>query len=319
MAYVTPQGYTFSSIDEYNNFMSADGPFFSSYSLEDQNWINSWGTSMDSMLEGGLRPKADILAPVPQSTPVLRDKATISPLDSMASSAGGAINSWTAAMDTPNLINAGVTGILTGLASLGTAFSASKMFKLYEQQEKLAIQNSEEQARRLQIKGDILLANMQAKHAITQGKNELAVAGSGAGAISGSFLDKLTSNYKYDIRDERTQSLETLWSVSNARREGLVQALGIAGNAMQQAIKNRNNAITGMFSGLKAMAGSLLADKRQYDTNVATTRNLYTILQQEQKFNEFYYGSLDSREVEATPASLQIEDNTGNRSGLIEI
>lgn len=319
MAYVTPQGYTFSSIDEYNNFMSADGPFFSSYSSEDQNWINSWGTNLDPMLGGGLGQKTDILAPVPQAAPVLRDKAFINPLESMANKAGGAIKGWTAAMDTPNLVNAGVTGILTGLASLGTAFSASKMFKLYEQQEQLAIQNSEEQARRLQIKGNILLANMQAKHAITQGKNELAVAGSGAGAISGSFLDKLTANYKYDTRDERTQSFETLWSVSNARREGLVQALSVAGNAMQQAIKNRNNAITGMFSGLKATADSLLADKRQYDTNVANTRNLYTILQQEQRSNESYYGKLDTKEVEATPASLQIESNTGSRTGLIDI
>lgn len=226
-------------------------------------------------------------------SPMLSDTSTAS------DNTGGSWRSWFSAVDTPNAVNAAVTGLLTGLSTLGTTLSSSKVFDLYKQQEQFAIRNSEEQARRIQIRGDILLANMEAKHAITQGKNELAVAASGAGSISGSFLDKLMANYKYDVRDERTQSLETLWAVSNAKREGLVEAIGTAGAAYQQAVKNRNAAITGLFSGLKAVAGSLLADKRQYDNNIADTRNIYAAYQAKQRQNDIYYGNLDTTGTEA--------------------
>lgn len=231
-------------------------------SITEQNWINSWGTSSDPILIAnnflGLRPRADIMAPVPESLPTLRPKEDVyTP------------TSWRDHITGADWANAGITLALSGITSLFNAFSSNKIYNMYKEQEKYMIENAAEQARRLQIRGDIALANLEAKHAVTEGTNELAVAGAGAGSISGSFLDKLMANRKYDTREEFAQSLDTLYAVDNAKRDGFIQAYSVAGKAMQQAYKQGGDYLTNFAKGLALASSALVSDVKQGYTNEA--------------------------------------------------
>lgn len=162
-----------------------------------------------------------------------------------------------------NTINAAVTGVFSALSTIAGTLSANKIYKLYEQQEQLYIENAAEEARRLKLKGDIELRNLEIQHAVAQGTQEMTVAAMG-GNLSGSALDMLTQNYKYDVMDERTSSLNTLWEVSNAKQAGYINAIQTAGQAMTLAYGNRNKALAGLGSLIKGMALPLLRDQQQY-------------------------------------------------------
>lgn len=216
--------------------------------------------------------------------------------------------------DTPNMINAGVTMFLSGISSLGQTLSMGKMYEYYKKQEDLYLEAAAEQARRIQIRGNILLANLRTKHAITEGKNELAVAGAGAGSISGSFLDKLVSNRKYNTREEFAQGLETTWAVDNAKRQGYIQALDIAGKAAQTAYNARTNAILGLVKGLQNASSSLLEDKRQEDKHRALSEQMKTYLDTELAKIDAKYGKRISNE--SVDATYQINESAGESTGL---
>lgn len=182
-------------------------------------------------------------------------------LTGVASGAMGAYNAWMPNAGA-NTANAAVTGVLSALSTLAGSLSSMSVYKLYEQQEQLYIQNANEQARRIQLKGDIALRNLEVLHATQQGKNQLGAAVSG-GRLSGSTLDVLVQNYKYNTMDERTASLQTLWEVDNAKRQGYLNAINVAGQSMSLAYKNRGNGLAALSSFIRGMSQGLLADKRQ--------------------------------------------------------
>lgn len=178
-----------------------------------------------------------------------------------ASGAMGAYNAWLPKAGA-NTANAAITGLFSALSTLSGALSSTNVYKLYQQQEQLYIQNANEQARRLQLKGDIALRNLEILHTTQQGKNELGAA-IGGGRLSGSTLDALVQNHKYNMMDERTSSLQTLWEVDNAKRQGYINAINVAGQSMSLAYKNRANALNAFSSFVRGMSQGLLADKRQ--------------------------------------------------------
>lgn len=176
-----------------------------------------------------------------------------------------------------NFVNAGVTGILTGLSALSGLFSGSNIYKYYKQQEDLYIQQGLEQARRLQLKGDIALRNIEVANTIKQGRNELAVSAGAGGRLSGSFLDVLSQNNTYNNMDERTQAIETLWEVSDARAQGYINAARVAGHSMNYAYSRRNSALSGLTGMIKAASTDLLSDletyrQEEYQANRETIR-----------------------------------------------
>ena len=173
----------------------------------------------------------------------------------------GFSNAFTNGGGGANAINAGITGIFTALGTVSDAMSSARIMKYYEQQERAYIQNAEEQARRIQLKGDITLRNLRIKNTIDQGKQELAAA-AGRGRLSGSNLDMLVQDYKVAVMDERTSSLQTLWEVENTKREGYIKAINVAGQAMAQAYKGRGQAIAGLGKGLAAAVRDLSADAK---------------------------------------------------------
>lgn len=247
------------------------------------NAINSipFADPVNSPTAPSLRSRESYLAPVP-STPDIG----LRPADTSTTS-------WTDYLTGPNLINAGVTALVSSIPTFFTMFSSSKIYDLYKQQEQLYIENANEQARRIQLQGDIALANLEARHAVSQGTNELAVAASGAGSMSGSFLDKLMANRKYDAREEFTQSLETLYAVGNAKREGLLNAYGVAGKAMQYAYEQRSNILENFMKGLSRASDSLTKDIQQGFNQEAkdyfvTVKNRQTRLK-----NDYLYSTPD--------------------------
>ncbi len=174
---------------------------------------------------------------------------------------GGIAGSFFQGTTHADTLNAGITGVFAALGTLSNTLSTSKLMKYYEQQESLYIQNAEEQARRIQLKGDIALRNLQIKHELNQGKQELAAA-AGGGRLSGSNLDMLVQDYKVAVMDERTSSLQTLWEAENTKRAGYLQAISMAGQAMAQAYKNRDQALAGLGKGLAAAVKDLSADAK---------------------------------------------------------
>lgn len=161
-----------------------------------------------------------------------------------------------------NTNNALISGALSAIGVLSDTFTARRALNLYEQQEKAYIQNAEEQAKRMRLKGEIALRNLYVEHTKMQGTNELAVAAAGAGGYSGSFLDKLVENKKYNEMDERTQKLQTLFDIDNIRRQGYVQAISTAGSAAAYANKMRSNSWNALSSMLRTISGGINADIR---------------------------------------------------------
>ncbi len=280
-----------------------------------QSDINSWGTLQNPMINNSLTvdPWANGYTPsYGNSTASITDAGT--PIG------------WTPAIgntntrsifDSPNVLNASITSALYGLSAFAQAWSSKDYYKYYEKQEQLYIENAKIQADRLETAGKIEAANIRAKHAITQGQNELAVVGAGAGSISGSFADYLTANRKNDARDEYAQDLSTLYAVSNAKRQGLTQAFSTAGQAYAQAIKQRNASVSRIFSGLAEGVGSILADIRSKDQ--ADFGNTSALSTQEQQYGSKYryYGNAVtgnfSYKTEDTEASiLNPNGTTGN-------
>jgi hypothetical protein len=279
MAYVSAEGYTFPSAEQLRAYEGGLGPISST---TEQAWINSWGTASDPMLTSnnflGLRSRENIMAPVPETLPTLRPKDT-----SYEPSA------WSDHVSRASWANAGITLALSGITSLFNAFSSNKIYNMYAEQEKYMIENAAEQARRLQIKGDIALANLKAKHAITEGTNELAIAGAGAGSISGSFLDKLMANRKYDTREEFTQSLDTLYAVDNAKRDGFIQAYNVAGQAMQHAYKQRGEYLSNFVKGLALATSDIVSDIKQGYNNEVSRYGISQKYETERSLNALKY------------------------------
>ena len=224
-----------------------------------------------------MAPVPTTMAPVPTTMAPVPTTMEPAPTTTTTMEEEGVPTGWTVApgdtdtrsiFDNPNVLNASITSTLYGLAAFAEAWSSKSFYNYYEQQEQVYLENAKIQADRLKTAGAIEAANIRAKHAITQGQNELAVVGAGAGSISGSFADYLTANRKNDMRDEYAQDLSTLYAVSNAKRQGLTQAFNTAGQAYAQAIKQRNKSISRIFIGLAEGVGSILADiraKRQAD------------------------------------------------------
>lgn len=167
---------------------------------------------------------------------------------------------WRSYVPASSWMNAGITIGLSGIGSLFGVLSSRSLYDMYDQNAKLAIENAQVQANRLQRRGNIAAANLMAQHAISEGKNELAVAGSGAGSVSGSFLDKLMANKKYDTREEFATDLNTIYAVSNARRQGYLEAYTYASQAYAKARETTGNIWSGFISGLVKATQSITKD-----------------------------------------------------------
>lgn len=194
------------------------------------------------------------------NSPVAESVNWVDKIQFGAAAAAKGYADWVGARGVGNIANACVTGVLGIIGMIGTVSASSKMQDIYRKQEAAYIDNAMQQARRLQLKGDIELRNLRYQHAISQGQDELAVAAGAHGNLSGSFLDKLVANRKYDDVDERTQSLGTLWSVTEAKRQGYINAMSTAGYAEMAALNARSNIFNTSINSITRAAKSLMDD-----------------------------------------------------------
>lgn len=238
----------------------------------------------------------------------------------------GALSTATPVTNWPaNVGNAAITGVLAGLGQLFSSWVPSNTYRYYEQQEQLYIQNGLEQARRLQLKGDIDLRNMEVAHAIERGKNTLGAAVSG-GRLSGSTLDVLTQNNKYNVMDERTQQLSTLWAVQDAKRQGYINAINTAGQAMTTAYKQRSGALNALGAFAKAFTQSIAADKRSVDVQSSVLETMRQDKIYAKDYVDWYYGTrtdtdatrVTSNEVapSLSPETVRTINSNTSASGL---
>ena len=211
----------------------------------------------------------------------------------VASTAWGNYTSWANNVTPGNMANAAVTGVLGIIGTIGTICAGSKINKLYKQQEAQYIDSAMQNARMIQLKGDIELRNLRYKHAEQQGLDELAVAAGANASLSGSFLDRLVANHKYAQADERSVSLSTLWAVTEAKREGYIKAIATAGQAELQAINTRGKLWDSGINGIMRAANSLLQDttaKKQVEAKREVID--YAIQKKQDLIDYMYYNPL---------------------------
>lgn len=261
---------------------------------------NPWQSQLDS---AGLPPvwiHEDPVPVAPNVTYMSSDKG------SAGFSFGIGNTSWGS-----NFLNASLTGMFHALANLGGMTSASAVYDYYKKQQQEYLASSAEMARRYQIKGDLALSKLQVQHALSRGTNELAVAGA-KGRLSGSNLDKLVANEKYNQRDERTQRLETLWQVSNIQRQGYIDALNASFAAQSYAYKQKAKAWNTLTDFLSTAVGALGEDYRQ-DAQQDTQA---TMLRQDREYQLKLFQALYGKAFSQGTLSLTNTDNTSDTSLL---
>ena len=185
-----------------------------------------------------------------------------------------------------------IGGLASGMLQIGSAFiggiSAMSVYNHYDKAAKAQVSAAVEEARRLQLRGDIALANLKVKHALSQGGNELAAAGAG-GRLSGSTLEALTANYKYNVRDERAQDLETIWAVSDAKRRGYIGAANTMGSAEAYAISQRTNMLSAAAGALSSIAEGYARDYGAWKKNQSQLNQLDMLLRSKLDANADMY------------------------------
>lgn len=212
-------------------------------------------------------------------------------------------------------VGIGIQGALTGIANVYNAISARKVYSIYKKQEQMFIEQALLTAEREQLQGDIAMVSLRAEHAAHRGRNTLAVAAAG-GNLSGSFLDKLMQNYQYNVMDERSQSLQTVWKVSNTKMEGYNKAISTASKAASAAYAQRDSAINSFLNFMSSSTKGVLEDLKQQEqlkyrqeTEVNQAKKLLSIM------NQFDYGSKGIDELNI----LKFEDSNKRDSSWSDI
>jgi hypothetical protein len=190
------------------------------------------------------------------------------------SGGGGGSAAASGASGASGQIASGVQGVLSAIAIVANTIASNKMYKVLVKQEQAYLQNAMVQSERAKFKGDILLSNLVANHTIAQGRNELAVAAQGqnmARSVSGSSLDVLVRNRKYQIRDERTTALNTLYEIENIKRDSYINAISTAGQAMGLAYSNMSSAIATGFGTINSIMQQTASNTKQINQQAAAS------------------------------------------------
>ena len=221
-----------------------------------------------------------------------------------------------------NTGNAVTTGVFAGLSTLVANFSSNSLYKYYKQQEELYVKAAQETARRLEIKGALALNKLKTTHALQQGTNELAAA-AGGGRLSGSALDVLVNNYRYNAIDERTQQLETLWSVTETKRNGYNGALGVAAKASTLAAEQKGNVLRALTHMAAVTYDSLSKDKEQGYKNIYIENKTNNEITSRQQALEAKYGTTPINDLNSLFLNPEINEGyqraTALRESLLKI
>lgn len=146
------------------------------------------------------------------------------------------VNNWTSAL-------------FATMKSLYANQIPDEAYALYKQQEQEIIATAETNAAVIRAKGEVELRNLRYQHDKAMGTDIIKVSGSG-GNLSGSFLDALMQQRKYQIMDEKTIATNTENQVAAVLKEGYRNAAHVAMQAQVTAQKQKQGVFGALMAGL---------------------------------------------------------------------
>ena len=145
----------------------------------------------------------------------------------------------TTARDRIPFVNNWTSALFTTLKGLYSTYVPSEAYELYKKQEQEIIATAVSNAEQVRAKGEVELRNLRYKHDMAMGSDIIKVSGSG-GNMSGSFLDALIQQRKYQMIDEQTVITNTTNQASAIMREAYRNAANVATQAQTAAQKQKN-------------------------------------------------------------------------------
>ena len=146
------------------------------------------------------------------------------------------VNNWTSAL-------------FATMKSLYANQVPDEVYSLYKQQEQAIISTANSNAEMVRAKGEVELRNLRYQHDREMGSDIIKVSGSG-GNLSGSFLDALIQQRKYQMMDEQTVATNTINQDSAIMKEGYRNAANVALQAQNMAQKQRHGVFGAIMAGV---------------------------------------------------------------------
>lgn len=146
------------------------------------------------------------------------------------------VNNWTSAL-------------FATMKSLYANQVPDEVYSLYKQQEQAIVSTANSNAEMVRAKGEVELRNLRYQHDREMGSDIIKVSGSG-GNLSGSFLDALLQQRKYQMMDEQSVATNTINQASAILKEGYRNAANVALQAQNMAQKQRHGVFGAIMAGV---------------------------------------------------------------------
>lgn len=159
------------------------------------------------------------------------------------------VNNWTSAL-------------FATMKSLYANQIPDEAYALYKQQEQEIVATAETNAAMVRAKGEVELRNLQYQHDIAMGSDIIKVSGSG-GNLSGSFLEALMQQRKYQMMDEQTVATNTINQASAIMKEGYRNAANVALQAQNIAQRQRHGVFGAIMAGVDKYFEMSFKDKAE--------------------------------------------------------
>ena len=170
-------------------------------------------------------------------------------------------------------VNNWTSGLFVTLKTLYANRVPDTTYEIYRQQEQEIISTAISNAEAIKAKGEIELRNLQYKHDREMGSDIIKVSGSG-GNMSGSFLDALMQQRKYQMLDEKSVATNTINQASAIMKEAYRNAANVAIQAQTTAQKQKNGVFNAIMAGLDKYFELSFKDKAEAARNDALNEQL---------------------------------------------
>ena len=170
-------------------------------------------------------------------------------------------------------VNNWTSGLFVTLKTLYANRVPDTTYEIYKQQEQEIINTAISNAEAIKAKGEIELRNLQYKHDREMGSDIIKVSGSG-GNMSGSFLDALMQQRKYQMLDEKSVATNTINQASAVMKEAYRNAANVAVQAQTTAQKQKNGVFNAIMAGIDKYFELSFKDKSEAARNDALNEQL---------------------------------------------
>ena len=204
------------------------------------------------------------------------------------------VNNWTSAL-------------FATMKSLYANYVPDEAYALYKQQEREIIATAETNAAVIRAKGEVELRNLQYQHDKAMGTDIIKVSGSG-GNMSGSFLDALMQQRKYQMLDEKTVVTNTENQVAAVLKEGYRNAANVAMQAQVTAQKQKQGVVGALMAGLDKYFELSFRDKAEAARQDAANEKLERSKENFENDRLARRGKLGSDEEKFNPFKLDYKN-----------